>query len=191
MLVVLVGLCSACSVGHGSGEATGEIRIADCTGKVAYSLRPTFFSAQPIEELLQIRVQRGGDLEKFSDGIHLLVHDAEAVKRTLNTGASVVLPVVETPPDLQELKHVDVSLFLNDTCERERSINTVALSAVSGSVTFNEIYAPRVNPNEVQIDFEMNNLRFESREDPDESWATIDGAVSFLYTRGQPAQPFP
>lgn len=171
-----------CSVGHGSGELNGTIAVAGCRREGPYELRPTSFFAQAVQEFLSIRVQRGSDIVVRSDGLSVLVEDAAEVKRTY---LGVPIPINEPgqPP-------VEVSLFLNESCPAERDKTPVALSAVRGTITFFEIYAPRVDKDEVRIAAELTQVRF---EDPrrDDRWAELSGQFDFLYVRGSPAQQFP
>lgn len=173
---------TTCSVGHGSGTVGGTISIADCRREAAYELRPSSFFAQAVEQLLKIRLQRGSDMEIRSDGLAVLVEDATTVKR-----AYLGLPLPVGP---QFKPTIDVSLYLNESCPAERDKTPVALSAVSGTITFHAIYAPRVDKDEVRIAAELTQVRF---EDPrtTERWAELSGEFDFLYVRGSPAQVFP
>lgn len=178
---LLLGLLASCSVGHGEGNLDGDIAIVGCR-EGAYELSPTVFFAESAEKLLRIRVQRGSDVEVRSDGLTVLVEDATLVKR-MYLGQEIDLASPTGP-------RVDVSLYLNDTCPAERNRTPVALAAVSGSVRFASIYAPKVDKDAVQIALELTDVRFEDPRTADRS-AVMNGVLDFLYVRGSPAQRFP
>lgn len=182
LLAVAALSLATCSVGHGSGAVSGTISVADCRREAAYELRPTSFFAQAVEQVLKIRIQRGSDMEIRSDGLTVLVEDAAAVKRSY---LGLPLPIgPNTKPT------IDVTLYLNESCPAERDKTPVVLAAVSGTITFHAIYAPRVDKDEVRIEAELTQVRF---EDPrtTERWAELSGELDFLYVRGSPAQVFP
>jgi hypothetical protein len=180
---VLLGmLVPGCSVGHGEGEIYGEVSIDDCRVTTRYQMQPSAFFAQSIEELLRIRVQRGSDLEVRSDGLAVLVEDAALVKRSwLDRDIDVA---AEGAP------RIDLSLFLNESCPPGRDHTPVVLSAVSGTIQFADIYAPEVDDDDVRIQAEFKNLRFEDPRDTARN-AVLNGYFDFLYVRGSPAQRFP
>lgn len=177
----------ACSVGHGEGEVSGTMAVAGCRAEGPYELGPTAFMAESVEQVLKIRVQRGSDIEVRSDGLAVLVEDASRVKREL-LGTDVAVggarPLRDTMP------RVDLSLYLNESCPAERDRTPVVLGAVSGTIRFRSIYAPRVNDDEVRIAAEFRGVRFEDPRVADR-WAVLDGSFDFLYVRGRPAQRFP
>lgn len=176
-------LCAACSVGHGTGELDGNLRIDGCRREGPYSLAPNAFFAQTAEQLLRIRVQRGGNLEVYSDGITVLVRDAAMLKRE-RLGTDIRLTLGPAPL-------VTATAYFNDTCPSERAKVPVLLKAQSGTIRFNAIYAPEVDADEVRIEAELMNVRFADPERPEERWAELSGAFDFLYVRGSPAQQFP
>jgi hypothetical protein len=178
-LVCLV--LAACSVGHGEGDIYGRVDVADCDTTARYELNPTAFFAQDVEDLLRIRVQRGSDLEVRSDGLAVLVSDASRLKREFLGQA---IDVAGDDPD------VNVSVFLNESCPPGRDRTPVALGAVSGTIRFDAIYAPRVDDDEVQIRAVLENVRFEDPRNAERS-AELSGFFDFLYVRGSPAQRFP
>ncbi|MDB4991515.1 MAG: hypothetical protein JWN04_6693 [Myxococcaceae bacterium] len=181
-LVALAWLLASCSVGHGSGEITGTVSVPQCRPEGEYELRPTSFLAESAEQVLELRLQRGSDTEMLSDGVSLLVDDAAAVETML---LNQDIPVaIDADP------RIDLTFYLNATCPADRDQTPVVLSAVSGSVRFSHIYAPRVNKSQVRIAAELSNVRF---EDPrtDQRWAVLNGSFDFLYVRGSPAQRFP
>jgi hypothetical protein len=172
---------AACSVGHGSGELKGEVSVPGCKAGPSYNLRPSAFFAQAIEQLLRIRVQRGGDLEIRSDGVAVLVDDASEIKRHY---------LGKTIDVAGDVPRVELSIYLNETCPPGRDKTPVVLGAVSGEIRFDEIYAPEVDKDEVQIRAELTDVRFEDPRNP-KRWAQLSGYFDFLYVRGSPAQRFP
>lgn len=182
--VCSVGLfLAACSVGHGEGELNGTLYIAGCRREGPFELQPDAFFAQAAEELLTIRVQRGGNIEIYSDGLAVLVADSTMLKRE-QLGTEIDLSVRHEP-------RIDVTAYFNDTCEPGRDKTPVVLSAVSGSLRFDAIYAPKVSKDQVRISAQLSNVRFEDARKPDERWAELSGSFDFLYVRGSPAQHFP
>ena len=178
----MIAAVQACSVGHGQGELTGSVQVAGCLATTRYDLGPSAFLAQTVEKLLRIRVQRGGDLEVRSDGIAILVEDSSAVKNEY-LGESISLA-----PDTEP--RIDVSVYLNESCAAGRDNTPVVLSAVSGTIRFDAIYAPKVNSGEVEISAVLENVRFVDPRNTERS-AELSGNFDFLYVRGSPAQRFP
>jgi hypothetical protein len=180
-LVIAAGV--ACSVGHGSGDIDGTVYFAGCRREGPYALAPNAFFAETAEQLLSLRVQRGGNVEVFSDGISVLVRDAALVKTSY---LGVEIDLAEGPDPL-----VEATAFFNDTCPSERDRIPVLLKAVSGSVRFDAIYAPQINKKQVRITAQLTDVRFEDPERPAQRWAELSGFFDFLYVRGSPAQHFP
>lgn len=189
-MVALALIAASCSVGHGTGEVWGEAEIDSCHLKGAYQLGPSAFFAQTAEQVLRIRVQRGSDIEVRSDGVAVLVEDAAFVKRNLLGQDIQVATVSSSRTGDEGASRVDMTLYMNESCPAERDKTPVALSAVSGTIRFFAIYAPRVDKDEVRISAEFTDVRF---EDPrtSERWALLQGQFDFLYVRGSPAQRFP
>jgi hypothetical protein len=178
-----MALVLACSVGSGTGELSGTLSIQGCRRNGPYELAPDAFFAQTSEQLLGIRVQRGGDIEVYSDGISVLVKDASLLKREL-LGQDIDLAGRAEPL-------VSATAFFNETCPSERDKVPVLLEAVSGTIRFDAIYAPRVAKREVRITAQLTNLVFRDPERPEQRWAELSGSFDFLYVRGSPAQHFP
>ncbi len=178
-------------MGHGDGEVEGTVSIEGCRPEGPYQLRPTVFFAETAEQVLKLRIQRGSDIEVYSDGIGVLVEDAALVRREyLGQAIPVGERLLSDGGEDRNAPHVDVTLFLNESCPAERTRTPVTMSAVSGTIRFASIYAPRVDKDEVRIAADMENVRF---EDPrvDDRWAVLNGRFDFLYVRGSPAQRFP
>lgn len=183
LLGLLLTSSVACSVGHGSGDIDGTVYFAGCRREGPYALAPNAFFAETAEQLLSLRVQRGGNVEVFSDGISIMVRDAALVK-TRYLGVEIDLAAEPKPL-------VEATAFFNDTCPSERDRIPVLLEAVSGTVRFDAIYAPQIDKKAVRITAQLNSVRFEDPERPEERWAELSGSFDFLYVRGSPAQHFP
>jgi hypothetical protein len=178
-----VALCLSCSVGHGDGRLLGSLYIEGCRRAGAYTLAPNSFFAQTAEKLLSLRVQRGGDIEVYSDGITVLVKDAALLKREY----------LDTDIDLADggAPGVSATAYFNETCPSRRDKVPAILKAVSGTVRFAAVYAPKVSGDDVRITATLEQVRFEDVEDPEARWAELSGDFDFLYVRGSPAQHFP
>ena len=174
---------AACSVGHGEGELNGTVYIAGCRREGKFELQPDAFFAQTAEELLTIRVQRGGNGEVYSDGLAVMIEDSSRLKRE-ELGTEIDLSTRHDP-------RIEVTVYFNDTCPPGRDKTPVVLAAVSGSLRFDSVYAPKVNKDSVRISAQLSDVRFEDAKDPEARWAELSGSFDFLYVRGSPAQHFP
>ena len=71
-LVVCMLLAVGCAKGSGEGSAVGQVWAPECglEGE-PFDLNPDFFAMQPSAsvEIIDIVVQRGSDLQSYSDGI--------------------------------------------------------------------------------------------------------------------------
>lgn len=131
---VAVGLSPGCSQGGGTGTACGTLQIADCwTGP--FNLQPDFFAAVPTQSsgALQIRIQNGGGIETFSDGIAILIDDIANVQ--LGQTTIVSLPVGVAPPGVPIVANptppnVHATLYLQKSC-RTQNLALYALAAVA------------------------------------------------------------
>ena len=181
--LLLGSWAAACSIGHGTGSISGTLSIDGCKSEGPYALAPDAFYADASEQLLSIRVQRGGDIEGYSDGIAVLVKDAALLKRQL-LGTEIDLSGRTEPL-------VAVTAYFNETCFADRDKVPALLEAVSGKIRFDAIYAPRVDKREVRISAELLDVMFRDVERPNQRWAQLSGTFDFLYVRGAPAQHFP
>jgi hypothetical protein len=189
----------ACSVGTGRGEARGSLRLVECGVDVPeYDLAPTFFGADFVQDpdvagaaspIVVLRVQRGSYGESSSDGLLITVNDLNALARE-HLGEPLDLTPV---PDGRRL--VDVTFYANETCEAgypdEFWRVAGVLPAVSGTITFDAVYAPDVDRSQTEFRASFADVRFASRERPDTRNATLSGYFEFTYQRGTPAQRFP
>jgi hypothetical protein len=123
------------------------------------------------------------DIEGYSDGIAVLVKDAALFKNQL-----LGMPI-ELSGRIEAL--VAVTAYFNETCFADRDKVPALLEAVSGTIRFDAIYAPRVDKREVRISAELKGVMFRDVERPNQRWALLEGSFDFLYVRGAPAQHFP
>jgi hypothetical protein len=184
VLVLLVG----CSVGQGRGEATGSITSMVCGIRDQdLDIRPTFFGAQvSANRTLNIRIQRGSNLEEFSDGFYIQVRDVTDVEQH-----RLGLPIEITD---EYGAPVQMVLFYNETCKsgfpNDRRTQASIFHARSGTVQFDAVYAPEVDAGAAKIQGHFEDVQFTGFNESDE-FATLSGTFSFFYQRGSPAQVFP
>ncbi len=189
VVAVIAALAAGCSIGEGTGEIGGPVLASDFCGldQADYQLYPSFFAAQVIDSSLDMRIQRGSALEQFADGLFIHVRDANEVRRQ-----RIGLPI---PIDGEFMSLVRISFYLNETCEAgfpsEHRRRAVVLEAVSGTITFDAIYAPDIDPGATGIEAELTDVELVDIAPPDERHATLNGWFSFFYQRGAPAQRFP
>ncbi len=189
-LVALLGAVAGsvgCSIGNGAGELTGPVVGPDCeVDEPDYALQPSFFSGELTGEQMNIRVQRGSDLEGFADGLMIHVRDVNDVFRN-----RIGLPI-EVTNEYRGL--IRMSLYLNETCKTgfpdEFRSTPLILEGVGGTITFRAIYAPDIEPGATLTEAILEGVEFRDAEHPERS-ATLGGDFSFFYQRGSPAQRFP
>jgi hypothetical protein len=135
------GLAS-CSFATGQGSITGTLNVASCWSG-PFNLNPDFFAASPYMTTLELRIQRGGDYETFSDGVVIQIDDTTTIRGDATHPSeygqplTVSLPPDVTPPGVPVVpvanpSIVHMSLYLQATCQ----IQDVALYALD-SVTLN------------------------------------------------------
>lgn len=180
---VAIGIAMGCSVGAGDGAVMGTVTSEECgLDHEPFNLKPSFFAAQPIEEMLEIRIQRNSDFEDKSDGINLFVRDADLIQRER----------LEQPIDLAAVNAVvTMNLYLNHSCKVDRRSTPFNLNARAGTITFHQIYAPQVSRKQIETDAEFADVLFEDPYKPEERNAVLSGHFRFLFNRGRPAQRFP
>lgn len=182
--LAIAAISLGCEVGQGEGEVTGVVEAPGCelSTTETFSLGPTFFAGEIVEEQYIVRIQSISDFEDKSDGIIFTVADAARVKQEF---LNVPITLGDQNADLP----VRAVFYANETCKVERRETPVVYNAVEGSITFEAIYAPRISEDT------RTTARFEGRfvdtESPEERYAELSGYFSFLYTRGRPAQRFP
>ena len=120
VLLPFVASVASCTVGGGQGSVTGTLNVKDCwSGK--FDLQPDFFGATPFNDQLAFRIQRGSDLQNFSDGLSILVSDGTAVRGKLGQSLSVALPPEVAPPGVpvkatNDPAIVQLALYLQRSC---------------------------------------------------------------------------
>ncbi len=199
-----------CSVGQGEGFVRSDDLFVDDCWEGKFDLKPTFFAANPFDETLTIRVQRGERDIQVSDGFSMLVNDVSAIRESgLGMRLPLGLPVGVSPlgfplDDVPNPPAASLSLYLNNSCNGQNS----QLLAVSGWVEFGRLFSG--NLNEENVEDRLTEGAFEAtivdprdtlpRADgesgpaytyPMERTSLLVGEFSFVFHRGTPAQPFP
>ncbi len=92
-------LVTGCSLGQGTGEVKSDKLFAhECWGQIdgggnpleqTYDLQPDFFAANPYRSTVQIRVQRGNDLQEVSDGLLVLIDDVPKIRAALDVARTL------------------------------------------------------------------------------------------------------
>jgi hypothetical protein len=215
-VALALGASTGCTVGQGEGAVYSDRLLApDCWDR-QYDLNPDFFAAIPYRNTLQIRVQRGSDLQEVSDGLAVLVTDIEQIRSSIAEGGEAEIPVSLPPgvappgspdfvegddqgrPSIDPLVHV--ALYLQQSCHNQN----IVLYAVDGTVTFSALFSG--DPNEKQAAEKFTDAFFrvtvgdprdvplggDPRTDiPEDRQSVVDGYFRFYFERGQPGQPFP
>lgn len=176
-------LVLACSAGDGEGTVTGMMNAPDCgIDNELFDLRPNFFTADPTEDFLEIRVQHGSDQEDLSNKLTIFVAHADVVKESRLGEALIVGKAVDA--------EVRMSIALNKRCPIDRRNGPVNLVATSGTITFHSIYFP-TGPDEPVTEATFTDVQFDDGGTPVVSTATLSGEFRFNFSRGRPAQFFP
>ncbi len=203
LLAAAVLLQLSCAVGRGEGQVkSDDLVVLDCRSG-AYAMDPDFFASSPYEDSQTIRIQRGDSPQRNSDALIVALHSTDAALEQLGEPIQVRLPAGSIPEGIEETylgtPLLTMALHLGRTCEDE----VVTLQAISGSITFSELFDGEPNRKkkdrliEAEFDVSMGDPRdvvpdAESTagySHPDPSRVT--GWFRFYYRRGQPAQAFP
>jgi hypothetical protein len=196
-----------CSVGQGEGFLRSDDLFVDNCWEGPFELRPNFFAANPFDDTLTIRVQRGEQDIQVSDGFSMLINEVTEIRQSrLNTSLPLGLPVGVTPlgfplPPAPNPPAASLSLYFNSSCRSQNS----ALMAVGGDVEFAKLFSG--DPNEDNSEDRLTEGSFRaivaSPRDavaasdgagftfPDDRTSVVEGSFSFVFHRGTPAQPFP
>ncbi len=192
----------ACTTGEGEGEVVSDrLFVEDCWNG-PFDLGPTFFGANPYRNSLNIRIQRGDNIEEVSDGLIVLVNDVSGIRANgISVAQRVGLPPGVAPPGTPvafnpDPPEVHLSLYLHDTCHRQNG----TLHSIDGTITFESLFSGDLN--EDNADDRLTAASFEATfADPRDTGAdgsidpermsTVRGWFRFFFERGQPAQPFP
>lgn len=206
-LASVLGL-AACSVGEGEGEVKSERLFAKDCWDQAYDMGPDFFAGVPYRETLQIRVQRGSDIEEVSDGLSVLIDNVPEIRDGyLDRPLRVALPPGVAPPgsvaqatDDSGEPVIHAALYLGQSCHNQN----ITLYGISGSVTFSRLFSGDPHEREgaerlteASFSFLMGDPRdaplgAKPGEDiPEDRLSRVTGYFRFYFERGQPGQPFP
>jgi hypothetical protein len=202
LLALALGWASlGCSVGEGEGWVRSDrLYVEDCVnGK--FDLGPDFFGANSFRgDALQIRVQRGDNIEELSDGLMVLVNDLPTQRARVGQAISVGMPVGVSPPGVPitydpDPPPVSLALYLHDSCHVENG----TVYSIGGTITFKSIWSG--DPNEEDSDKRLTDATFDATfadprqvvgaaaEDPNLK-SRVTGYFRFFFQHGQPAQPF-
>jgi len=201
-LDMALGVASfGCSVGEGEGWVRSErLYVEDCVnGK--FDLGPDFFGANSFRgDALQIRVQRGDNIEELSDGLDVLVDDLPSRRALVGQATKVGMPVGVSPPGVPIVYNPDpppvsLALYLHRSCH----IDNATVYSIAGTITFKSIFSG--DPNEESSEDRLTEASFDatfadprqlvgSGGDDPTFQSHVVGYFRFYFQRGQPAQPF-
>lgn len=201
---LLVLASSGCAVlGQGEGRVHSDRLLATDCWEGPFELEPDFFAAVPFREQLQIRVQRGSDLQEVSDGLQVLVDDVPGLRtlelgRPIEVGLAPQLLNAIAPGEVQgAAPRVRMTLALQYSCHNQN----VSLHALSGSITFRSLFSG--DPNEEVGSEKLTDAVFDvlvadprdaipgTLDVPAAKVSRVEGSFRFHFQRGQPGQPFP
>ena len=181
--VLCAVLAAGCAKGSGEGSATGQVWAPDCgLDGQPFELSPDFFAMQPSfsVEIIDIVVQRGSDIQSYSDGIAVFIRDPRMVKESM-LGADIDLAGLAS--------EVEMTLFLNARCPGIARL-PVVYGAVSGTIRFEQLYVPWMHNDSKETFAVFSNVEFVDNKDPEERHAVLDGDFRFLFEEGLPTQYF-
>jgi hypothetical protein len=201
-LALVFALAAAgCGVGEGNGWVKSDrLYIEDCWNG-PFDLGPDFFAANSFRaDALLIRVQRGDNIEDFSDGLVAVVNDLPTQRARLNEPIAVGMPVGVTPPGVPVVYNPDpppvsLSLYLHASCHAQNG----TVYSTDGTITFKHLFSG--DPNEEDPDQRLTEATFDATfadprllvgagaDDPTVK-SHVTGYFHFFFQRGQPAQPF-
>ena len=200
-------LGASCSVGDGSGQVRGALRVPQCSiDDALFDLQPTFFGADFFDGSMLIRIAQGGETSEYSDEFSWRVNDTRYVAAHLNeripVGLAGVAPVQATFRPAHSCGHREPSQYTP----------TVALEATNGYVVFTSVY--RGDPNadatlraitvrefsismrDPHVTIDVSPTRPASGPAAREplplpsAAAEFEGWFNFYFARGRPAQRF-
>jgi hypothetical protein len=176
-------LAAGCNMGSGEGSAVGQVWAPGCgLNGEPFDLNPNFFAMQPSGsvEIIDIVMQRGSDLQSYTNGISVFIRDPRMVKESM----------LGTDIDLTGLgSEVEMTLYLNATCPGLSRI-PVVYGAVSGTIRFDELFVPWMDNDTKETVAVFTNVVLLDNKDPDERRAVLDGDFRFLFEVGLPSQYF-
>lgn len=181
--LVAVVLLGSCATGPGEGTAVGQVWAPDCgLDGGPFSLDPDFFGMEPSRsvEIIDMRMQRGGDIQNLSDGVSFFIADPEMLKTEM-LGVDIELELLASP--------VEMTFYLNDTCPLLSQIPVVYRS-VSGTIRFDELYVPWLENENRRTTAVFTDVELVDTAEPETRRAVLSGDISFLAQRGKPPQNF-
>ena len=200
---------SGCSVGEGDGFVHSDVLFVNECYRGEFNLQPDFFGANPYDDTLTIRIQRGQQEIQVSDGLTLLVNKLSYARMHLGEELSVGLPVGVAPlgyplPATPMPPDTSLTLYLNSSCRGQNSV----LTAYSGSVIFTQLFSGNLNEENAVNRVTQGTFRVSvvdthdalprdssdggpAYEFPADRSSEITGGFNFVFHRGTPAQPFP
>ena len=176
-------LAAGCAKGSGEGSVGGPVWAPECgLDGEPFDLNPNFFAMQPSSsvEIIDIIVQRGSDLQSFTDGISVFIREPEMLKDSM-LGTEIAFGGLAPP--------VEMTLYLNATCPGFARL-PVVYAAVSGTIRFEELFVPWLRNDTKETVAVFTNVELIDNKDPDERRAVLDGDFRFLFERGLPTQYF-
>jgi len=184
--VVALGLLApeaGCSQGQGEGALTGTLTVADCDLHAeAFDLQPDYFSAEPVDDILEIRLQSGSDIDIYSDGLRIFIRDVSDISQSM---LGVPLAIGD------EASPISATLYLNESCRAGRRDVPRVLSSTTGTIVFDAIYAQNVDSGQRAIRAQIPQIDLVDSTSPDDRFGTVTGWFSFFYQRGRPSQRYP
>jgi hypothetical protein len=189
-------------VGEGSGSVKSDRLYIEGCWDGPLNLKPDFFAANPFrDEALQIRIQRGDNIQEMSDGALIVVNDLEDLRSRIGEPITVGLPrgiiVAGGEYDTSSFEPVQVSLavYLHSTCHTENG----TVYSLSGSITFTSLFSGDLNESDAEERLtegsfsaqfaDPRQLTGDAAEDAKVT-SEVTGDFRFFFQRGQPAQPF-
>ena len=200
-LLALGAASLGCSVGEGEGWVHSDQLYVETCVNGEFDLGPDFFGANSFRgDALQIRVQRGDNIEELSDGLQVLVNNLPTLRATVGQSVKVGMPVGVSPPGVPitynpDPPPVSMALYLHRSCH----VQNGTVYSVDGNITFKSIFSG--DPNEEDSDDRLTEATFDvnfadprqlvgaGMDDPSLK-SQVTGYFRFFFQRGQPAQPF-
>jgi hypothetical protein len=176
-------LAAGCAKGSGEGSAVGQVWAPDCgLDGQPFELNPSFFAMQPSSsvEIIDIIVQRGSQLQSFSDGIAVFIGDPESLKNSM-LGTEIEFQLLDSP--------VEMTFYLNDTCPGIARI-PVVYRAVSGTIRFDALFVPWLENETKETSAIFTDVELVDTQEPERRRAILSGYFTFLFERGLPPQLF-